>query len=130
MPITPKVLQSPTDLADWSDCAGIQKRMVEAIEEMQRIAHDVGLARHILEYDHDRRKRALARAMQPALAGGDSAAKAEAEGRASAGYAAELAQLGKEHQLAEQTVTEWEVNKLAWETCRSLLAMQREIAKI
>lgn len=130
MNLSTVIPQTPSELSDWSDCEAIQKRMIEAVEEMQKIAPQVGLSKHVLEYDSDRRKRALARAMQPALKGGDSAAKAEAEARASDGYAAELAQLSVEHKMAEQTVMEWEAAKLVWSTCQSLLAMQREMAKI
>jgi tyrosyl-tRNA synthetase len=130
MPTTPTVHQSPSSLADWSDCASIQKRMAESVEEMQRIAPEVGMAKHVLQYNSDRCKQALARAMRAALAGGESAAKAEAEARASEGYAKELSQLGIEHKMAEQTVMEWEASKLVWSTCQSLLAMQREMAKI
>ena len=115
--------------ADWSDAATLQQRMVETVEEIASRASDTGLARHILEYDSDRRKRALARAMAPALAGGDSAAKAEAEARASATYTAELTQLGKEHQAAETTVLEFEAVKLRWETARSLLSLLKEQVK-
>lgn len=130
MPTLSEMHPSPHSLADWSDCAAIQKRMVESVEEMQRIAPEVGMAKHVLEYDSDRRKQALSRAMRAALAGGESAAKAEAEARASDGYAKELSQLGVEHKMAEQTVMEWEASKLLWETSRSLLSMQRELAKI
>lgn len=130
MPTTPAILQSPSDIADWSDCAAIQKRMIESVEEMRKIAPEVGMAKHVLQYNSDRCKQALARAMRAALAGGESAAKAEAEARASEGYAKELSQLGVEHKMAEQTVMEWEAAKITWSTCQSLLAMQRELSKI
>lgn len=104
--------------------------MVEAVNEMERLSPETGMAKHIIEYDSDRRKQALARAMRAALAGGESAAKAEAEARASEGYAKELSQLGVEHKMAEQNLKDWEVLKLRWSTCQSLLAMQREMAKI
>lgn len=119
----------PSDVADWSDVAELQRCMAGSVERLAALASDVGAAKHVLEYDSDRRKRALARAMAAALLGGDSAAKAEAEGRASPGYDKEFAQLGKEHQAAEQIQTEWEVERLRWDTARSLLAMQRESTK-
>jgi hypothetical protein len=129
MPLTPPTTQ-PRDLADWSDCAAIQQRMTQAVEEMQSIASEVGTARTVLEFSSDRRKRALARACAAALSGGESAAKAELEARASESYGKELAQLQKEHQVAEQTILEWDACKLGWETCRSLLAMQRESVRV
>ncbi len=120
---------TPGQVADWSDLAALQERMAATVTSMSQIASDVGMAKHVLEYDSDRRKRALARAMKAPLAGGESAAKAEAEGRASESYTKELAQLGAEHAMAEQTVMEWESAKLIWSTCQSLLAMQRETVK-
>ena len=116
----------PTPAADWSDVAELQRKLIETVEAINGMANDVGLARHVCEYDSDRRKRALARAMSPALAGGDSAAKAEAEARASETYAKELNQLAKEHASAEQVITNWEAAKLRWETARSLLSLQKE----
>lgn len=104
--------------------------MTDTVDEMQRIAPEIGMAKHVLQYNSDRCKQALARAMRAALAGGESAAKAEAEARASEGYAKELSQLSIEHKMAQQTVMEWEAAKLTWSTCQSLLAMQRELAKI
>lgn len=93
------------------------------------MAGDVGLAKNILEYDSDLRKRALARAMTAPLAGGSSASKAEAEGRASEAYSDELAVLSRQHASAEQTVMFWEAKKIVWETCRSMLSMTRETMK-
>jgi len=122
--------KSPATVADWSDTYALQQRMVEAVNEMDKLAMDVGMAKHVIEYDSDRRKQALARAMRAARAGGESAAKAEAEARASDGYAKELSQLGVEQKMAEQTLKEWEVLKLKWSTAQSLLAMQREMSKI
>jgi hypothetical protein len=115
--------------ADWSDAAALQQKLAEACEEIGAMAADTGMAKHVLEYDGDRRKRALARAMAPALAGGDSGVKADAEARASEPYHKEMQQLGKEHVAAEQQVMAHEAAKLRWETCRSLLSMMRESIK-
>lgn len=129
MPTTPSA-QTPSDLADWSDVEALQRKMAGMAEEMAVLAPDVGRAKHVLEYDSDRRKQALARAMRAPLAGGDSAAKAEAEGRASEVYAKELSQLGLEHKMSEEILMSWEAAKIGWETCRSLLAMQRETVRL
>ena len=120
---------TPANLSDWSDVAALQQRLAESVEAMSRMAAAVGMAKHVLEYDGDQRKRALARAMAPALAGGASAAKAEVEGRTSETYAKELAVLAKAHQSAATQIVEWEVTKLQWQTAQSLLAMQRESVK-
>lgn len=120
---------TPADVADYSDTAACQEKMVSAIQRLAALANDVGAARTIQEFSSDRRKRALARACAAALAGGESAAKAELEARADESYGRELAQLQKEHQAAEQVLTEWEVTKLSWSTAQSLLAMMRESVK-
>jgi hypothetical protein len=121
--------ENPGSVADWSDVAALQRRLIEAAETINLLAGDVGTAKHVIDYDGDRRKRALARAMQPALMGGDSAAKAEAEGRASETYAKELIQLGKEHQAALMVIAEFDAKRLEWETARSLLSMMKETIK-
>lgn len=109
--------------------ASLQQRLAETVEQINRIAADVGMAKHILEYDGDQRKRALARAMAAPLAGGSSAAKAEAEARSDEVYARELATLAQRHALAEQTIMEYEAARMVWDTARSLLAMSREQIK-
>jgi len=118
------------DATDWSEAASLQQKMAETVEAINRMAGDVGMAKHILEYDPDMRKKALGRAMAAPMAGGASAAKAEAEARASDAYAREMAVLAKSHLAAEQTVMEYEALRLMWDSARSLLAMQRETAKM
>jgi len=121
--------KSPGSVADWSDTAALQQRMVESVQEMERMAPEVGLSRHVTCYDSDRRKQALARAMMPALKGGESGVKAEAEARASKTYEAELSQLSVENKMAEQTIQEFEVLKIKWSTAQSLLSFQKEAVK-
>lgn len=120
---------TPTDVADWSEVAGLQKRMVLALARMKAMAADIGAAKVVIEYDGDRRKRALARAMAAPLAGDASAAKAEAEARASESYSKELSQLSKELTAAMQLLSEYETTRLQWETARSLLSLQRETVR-
>ena len=65
----------PGDLADWSDVSELQARMIEAMRAMSNLGTEVGVARQILSYESDRRKRALARAMSAPLAGGEPVSK-------------------------------------------------------
>ena len=123
------LLPTPADVADWTDVLTLQKRMAETVTALAALVDDVGLARQVQAYDSDRRKRALARAMAAALAGGESAAKAEAEGRASEAYGKELAQLSKELTAAEQVTAQYDVLKIVWESCRSMLSVQKEAVK-
>ena len=119
-----------TAAPDWSTVEELQRRMVETVQAMDALADDVGLARQVREFSGDQRKRALARAMAAALAGGDSAAKAEAEARGSDTYGKELAVLERQLTAAEQTIARWDCAKIQWESCRSLIAMQREATKL
>ena len=128
MPIISQT-KTPSDVADWSDCAELQRRMVLAVEALSAMAGDVGAAKTILEFSSDRRKRALGRACMAALLGGESAAKAELEARGSESYGKELTQLQAEHQAAEQAIAEWDCKRLEWDTARSLLAMMCESTK-
>lgn len=129
MPTTPSA-QTPSDLADWSDVEALQRKMARMAEDMAILAPDVGRAKHVIQFNGDRCKQALARAMRAPLAGGDSAAKAEAEARASEPYAKELSQLSLEHKNAEEILMAWEASKIAWETARSLMAMQRQLSSM
>lgn len=116
-------------MADWTEVAGLQQKMIETVEAMSLLAGHVGMAKHVVEYDGDRRKAALARAMAAPLAGGSSAAKAEPEGRASETYAKEIAVLSRQHESALVSIEEYYALKLQWETARSLLSMQKETVK-
>lgn len=120
---------TPADVADWTDIYALQKRMAETVSALSGLANSVGMARQVQAYDSDRRKRALARAMAAALAAGESVAKAEAEGRASDNYAKEMNQLKIELGEAEKVTAQYDVLKIVWSSCQSLLAIQREAVK-
>lgn len=110
--------------------AELQRQLAESCEAIANMSGDVACAKHVLEYDSDRRKRALAHGMAAPLAGGTPVSKAEAEARASERYGSELKQLGREFEQAEKVVRDYEAAKLRWETARSLLAMMREQVKL
>ena len=120
---------TPSSIADWSEVDGLQQKMVETVEAMSALTATVGASKHVVEYDGDRRKAALARAMAAPLAGGSSAAKAESEARASETYAKELSVLAKQHNAALAEIENYYCLKLQWETARSLLSMQKENVK-
>lgn len=111
--------------ADASDVYEAQRRMTESADRLSEMTGDEALARTVIEYNSDRVKRALARAMGPALKGDSAVNRAEAEARASATYKAEIDQLFKEFQSAQTTHCEWEAARVSWETARSLLSMMK-----
>ena len=129
MKMLPSNQDNPGSQSDYSDVMEFQKRLAEASRALNDMAQEVGMSKHIQEYDSDRRKQALARAMTAPLAGGESAAKAEATARADKVYAQELSVLAKQHQAACETETAWAAQKIAWETARSLLSMQKETVR-
>jgi hypothetical protein len=47
---------TPASAADWSDAAGLQAKMIACIEELSAMAGNVGIAKHICEFDSDMRK--------------------------------------------------------------------------
>lgn len=120
---------TPSDVADWTDIHALQKRMADAVSALAALADDVGMARQVQAYDSDRRKRALARAMAAPLAAGEPVSKAEAEGRASEAYAKEMLVLKNEMAAAEKITVQYDVLKIVWESCRSLLSVQKEAVK-
>jgi hypothetical protein len=115
--------------ADDTKIGELQAEMEDAKDNILNMVNDVARARTILAYDSDRRKQALSRAANPARAGGDSAAGAEMEARASGTYGKELDVLQKQYQSAEEIIQRRAAEDCRWETARSGLATQREIVK-
>lgn len=117
---------APANACDWSSVADLQQELVKTVEAMDRLVDEYGMARQILEFSGEQRKRVLAVAASPLIKAGQSASAAEIEARSSEPYKAALKQLATEFQAAEAAVAGWTVLKLRWETCRSLLSIQKE----
>lgn len=113
--------------ADYSDTLQIQKRLSAATKRLKELAAPLGFAKTIRAYDSDRRKQLLATQVVEAFKNGaESSAQAEFQARASFTYKDGLTRLQGELESAEKTIAEWEAENAAWDTCRSLLAVQRE----
>lgn len=112
-------------VADYSECAALQKRLMESVSKLEILAPQVASARHIREYDGDRKKRILAISAMPFLKAGLSSAAADTEARASETYGAAMKQLGNEFVNAEKVLAEWDVVRIQVDVARSLLSMQR-----
>ena len=114
-------------MSDYSDTLALQKRFMEATKKLQEMDASYAMARTIKSYDSDRRKKLLAESVVQAFKdGAESASEAEHRARASAAYGSGLVKLQAELKAAEEIIVEVEMEDKAWETCRSLLAMQRE----
>lgn len=119
----PNIPTQPT--ADYSETIAIQRQLSDCVNKLNAMAGRVALARHVREYDSDRRKRALAIAAMPLLKAGASSAAADTEARASGPYEAAMIQLGKEFVAAEKALAEWDALRIQIEVARSLLSMQK-----
>jgi hypothetical protein len=116
----------PRDTApDLTDAAQLQKQLAEDTDKLLAMADEVGLARHVLEYDSDRRKRILAVAAAPLIAAGSSSAGADTEARSSPTYQKAMELLGKQHAEAEKSVANWDALRIKVEAVRSLLSMEK-----
>lgn len=103
----------------------MQQKLLAAVDKLSGMANSVALARHVREYDGDRRKRVLATATLPFLKAGGSSAAADTEARASETYHAAMQQLGKEFTSAEKVLADWDATRIQVDVLRSLLALQR-----
>lgn len=119
----PNIPTQPT--ADYSETIAIQRQLSDCVNKLNAMAGRVALARHVREYDGDRRKRCLAIAALPLLKAGQSSAAADTEARASSPYGESMKQLGIELVAAEKTLAEWDAIRIQIEVARSLLSMQK-----
>ncbi len=111
--------------SDFSECMEFQRKLIDSVDKLNRMAGPVSMARHVREYDSDRRKRALAIAAMPLLTAGASSAAADTEARASGPYEAAMKQLSKEFVAAEKVLAEWDATRIQVEVLRSLLSLQK-----
>lgn len=116
---------APKQPVDASDVATMQHAMMDAAESLTEMAGDVASALTVLEYDGERRKRALALIVREFLATGDSASAADTKGRASEAYGEALTKQAGQLEAAQAVIARREAARMRWETARSCLAMSR-----
>ena len=116
---------APKQPVDASDVATMQHAMLDAAEALTEMAGDVASALTVLEYDGERRKRALALICREFLLTGDSASAADTKARASEAYGEALVKLAGQLEDAQSVVARREAARMRWETARSCLAMSR-----
>ncbi len=114
---------------DHSDIYKVEKRMKEAAKKLHSMAGEMGMAVTIIDLDSDRRKALLSRFAAEHLKAGESASAADTLARADPAYDKEFQALFGQYQDAQTTKHEYEIEKISWETARSLLARQRETLK-
>lgn len=111
--------------ADFTDCLALQKQLQTAVNALNGMTAQVASARHVREYDSDRRKRVLAIAAMPFLKAGGSSASADTEARVSQNYADAMKQLGNELVAAEKVLADWDAKRIQIEIARSLLSLSK-----
>lgn len=119
------IAQSRDNAPDFSDCLELQRQLQLAVTALVKMTSVVAAARHVREYDTDRRKRILAIAAMPFLKAGLSSAAADTEARASQQYADAMKVLGNELVVAEKALAEWDATKIKIEVARSLLSLSK-----
>jgi HPt (histidine-containing phosphotransfer) domain-containing protein len=112
--------------ADHSEHKRNEERIEKAVRKIHSLTGMVGVSRQVREFSSDQRKNLLSRYMLPYLKGGASAASAEVDARADAGYVTELKALMEGFAAAEQTIAEMQAAYAAFEAARSLLSFQKE----
>lgn len=119
-----------SDLSDSKEVYNLERRLEGFADQLTALVLEMGMAKQVIEFASDMRKRALARAMSHWLEAGDSASAAEAKGRSSHVYGEELKDLAGQLREAETVKAKWEALKCQWESARSLLAMQRQMSSM
>src|SRR4029077_18406574 len=114
---------------DHSDITAIKKRMKEAVRRLHAMSANLGVALTVIEFASERRKALLARFAAPPPRAGESSVSAEPLARSETAYDVEFQALFGQYQEAVTQVKEYEIEKISWETARSLLARQRETLK-
>lgn len=104
----------------------LQENLINAVKRLQKLAPLVGSARQIKEFSSDQRKNALAAEQIKYIQRGESVAGAEVCARSNPVYAEKISALERAYADAEKTIAQWQADFAYYESCRSLLAMDRE----
>lgn len=112
-------------MLDGHDITDLEKRLADALAELDRHTETVAWAKQIREFGSDLRKNLLAKYKLPHLKAGESDAKAESYARADESYQTELAELREQFQSAEKHVTRFDVAMAKFDAARSLLSMAK-----
>ena len=100
-------------------------------EKLQGMKDELADARMVLEYDGERKKAAISRAVLAAFkAGADSTARAEHEARSSAKYEEDMRALANAYAKAERVRIEYETTRIRLEVLRSMLSTQRSLIEM
>lgn len=113
-------------MSDFTESGAIQQRLMEATQKLKSLSVTLGKAKQVKEWSKEARKQALAEAMAPYIAKGDTAASSEVLARSSPIYVARMKELAEVYADAESAISEWGAAQAAYDACRSLLSFSRE----
>lgn len=125
------VPQTQDTAPDISDLYRLNKEVDRLNEKLSNMKDEVADARTVIEYNSERRKNALSRAVLVAFKNkASSAAEAEHQARASEKYELELKELANAHALAEQVRVDFETTKIRVEVLRTKLSNERSLLNL
>jgi hypothetical protein len=116
---------------DMDDLYRVSREADRLSQKLISLRDELADARMVLEYDSERRKSALSRAVLAAFkAGADSTSRAEHEARSSAKYEEDMRLLSQHYAKAEQIRLDFETTKIRLEVLRSMLSTQRSLIEM
>ena len=112
---------------DWSDLANNMREAERLSIKLTSMVESMADARMVIEFDTERRKSALSRAVIAAFkSGADSTSRAEHEARSSVQFEEDMRTLAKHYAAAERVRLDYETTRIRLEVLRSSQSTLRE----
>lgn len=111
--------------ADITNVSELAHDLEHQADHLQKMVEHIAKARQVKEWDSERRKACLSKAVAIALPESKGVAAAEHVARASAGYVEAMRLLQRDLYEAEKVLLDYETTKIKWETARSLLSVHK-----
>lgn len=122
---------APPQAPDITDLANTTREADRLSNKLILMRDELADARMVVEYDGERRKAALSRAVLAAFkAGADSTARAEHEARSSAKFEEDMRNLSNAYAKAEAVRIDYETTGKRLEVLRSMLSTQRSLIEM
>jgi len=116
---------------DWSDLFRATKELASELEKLAGMSASVAAARTVKEFNSDRKKNALSKAVVEAFKNkAKSTSEAEHMALASEKYELTMKDLTTSYAKAEHVLTDFTVCMAKIESLRSIIAVHRQIAGI
>jgi hypothetical protein len=128
----PQQVRHASSQQGWEEISELERRLQKIVDELGKEAQSVATARQINEFCSDRKKIALAEAVDMVLAqnGEMSFALAESRARALPSYKERLKELAGQSLKAETAIANWQVLQARLDCTRSILSTRRELSRL